>query len=507
MAKLTKTDIEYIAKIRPISKATKESIRKQTSKNIFVDKDGTAFCERCNGTSVLVDTKHNSTVKCPICGHKMTVWHTWRKSEHHAYSNSWRVLAKALSSTELMLQYVLVVREGRKVLSVENCAVEVLDFGKRKEHRYELPLYADKDGNRVWSRRTYDYFRAYGMGYGFRTLCCLPAKVHNDNFFREVRKIDCFKYIDMKDFDNNKNDFYMDSILCHFSKKVDLVEKLQKSGLSQLLIHDLNTYLESDEIKYDKKQTELTKMLGITKRNLNMLKESSKTLYDLRRLQKNNDISDMDFKDLQGFSEGEEIDLYKISERVGVSLHKIIKYVKAQGIGTTEYLSMLTLSRKCGYSNKDTSYSMPKDFHKEVGRLDVVEVDMEEKEKKAKASILASIKAEVEGNKELREFFDKSKKYMCYVPGSIEDFVNEGNAQHNCVGGKNYREAVIRKETFVFFIREANNPTASFVTCECRDGQIVQIMYDHNERVEQTAEVYQFAEAFAKRLSATQKVA
>lgn len=505
MAKLTKMDVEYISKIKPISKATKESIRKQTSRNIFVEKDGTAFCERCNDSSVLVNTKHQSMVKCPSCGHGMEVWHTWRKSEYHAWKNSWVVIAKALSNSELMLKYVLTLREGRKVCCVENVATMVIDFAKKKQYCYEMPKYREDN---VWAKRTYDYFREYNMGYGFRTLCCLPAKVHGKSFFSEVSKIDAFKYVDMSEFSNKNNDYYMHSILVHLFGKIGLVEKLQKSGLSKLVWGDLATYSKYDEIKYNENQTELTKMLGITKRNMDMLKNSNISLDNLRRLQDNNNISDKDFDDLKEFSRYEEIDLRRCVESVGVSLHKIIKYVKVQGIGVREYKSMLSESRDLGYSNKDTAYSMPKDFHKELDRLAVIRKQKEEEDKKfqaAKESILASIKAEVESNTELREFFDKSKKYMCYVPGSIDDFVKEGNAQHNCVGGQHYQDAVAKKQTFVFFIREANNPTASFVTCECVDGQIVQIMYDKNKRVEQTAEVYQFAEAFAKRLSATQR--
>lgn len=500
MAKLTKLDSEYIAKIKPISKATLESIRKQTSKHIFVEKDGTAFCERCNETSVITDTKHKGVVKCPNCGHKMEVWHTWRKTEKNDWSNSWIVLAKALSDTELMLQYVLVSREGRRVICNKNCAAEVLDFGKKKQYRYELYKGA-------WQKRTYDYFRECGMGYCYRTLCCLQAKVHNKLFYREVGKIDIFKYINVSEFSNDKNDYYMNSILCHFSEKVDLIEKLQKSGLSKLVWRDLATYSPYHEIKYDNTQTELTKMLGITKRNLDMLKHSPMSIEDLSRLQRNNDISDSDFNDLRGFSEVEETDLIKCSKKIGVTLHKIAKYIKAQGIGVWEYLQMLDLSAECGYSNKDKAYSMPKDFNKESERLHKLRADKKKQLEEAKASILASIKAEVENNKELKEFFSKSKKYMCYVPGSVEDFVNEGNNQHNCVGGSYYSDAVAKKETFVFFIREVNNPKASFVTCECKDGQIVQIMYDKNVRVEHDTEVYQFADAFAKRLSATQKKA
>lgn len=509
MAKLTKLDNEYISKIKPIRKATLESIRKNTAKYIFIEKDNKAYCERCESSFSLVNTKHKEMVKCPECGHKLEAWHTWRKSEYHNYINSWRVIANALSSTELMLQYVLVSREGRKVLSIENCATEVLNFGTKKDYHYEIAKY----GNGEWSKRTYDYFREYGMGYGYRTLCCLPAKVHG-NFFREVGKIECFKYINAEEFSNKNNDYYMRSILCHFSLKADLIEKLQKSGLSKLIWGDLATYTKNDEIKYDKKQTELTKMLGITKRNLDMLKHSKITITNLERLQNNNEITDMEFSDLDGFSHYEEDCARRISKKIGVSLHKVIKYIKEQGIGLREYDSMLRDSERLGYSNRDTAYSMPKDFHKELARLAIVEEDVrkqkaEEAKKfeEAKASILASIKAEVESNKELKEFFDKSKKYICYVPGSVEDFVNEGNNNHNCVGGKHYQNAVAKKETFVFFIREANNPTASFVTCECVDGQIVQIMYDKNKRVEHNTEIYQFADAFAKRLSATKKTA
>lgn len=505
MAKLTKVDSEYIAKIKPISKATLESIRKQTSKHIFVEKDGKAFCERCNETSVITGTKHKGVVKCPKCGHKMEVWHTWRKIERHDYSNSWVVLAKALSSTELMLQYVLVSREGRKVLCNKNCAAEVLDFGKKKQYRYELYKGA-------WWKRTYDYFRECGMGYCYRTMCCLQAKVHNKLFYREVGKIDIFKYINVSEFSNDKNDYYMDSILCHFSKKVELIERLQKAGLSKLVWRDLATYQERDEIKYDNTQTEVTKMLGITKRNIDMLKRSPMTLAILSRLQDNNNISDSDFNDLMDFSQGEEREIIRIAEAIGVSIHKVIKYVKAQGIGVYEYSDLIDASRRCGYSNEDKSYSMPKDFHKESARLQEVKAEIKRRKaeedrkiEEAKASILASIKAEVEGNKELREFFNKSKKYMCYIPGSVEDFVNEGTNNHNCVGYMGYDKKMAKKESFIFFIREANNPTASFVTCECRDGEILQIMFDRDKRVGHDTEVYQFADAFAKKLSATQK--
>lgn len=514
MAKLTRIDEQYIAKIKPIGKRTLESIRKQTSKYIFVEKDGSAYCERCEHTFSVADTKHKGTIKCPSCNHKMEVWHTWRKSEQNAWRSDWIVTAKALSNTELMLQYVLVDRMGRKICSLKNCATEVTDFGKKKIYRYEKARNGQKYELNGWAKKTYDYFREFGMGYGYRTLCCLQAKVHNDLFYREAEKIDCFKYINTKEFNNDKADYYMCSILYHFSKKPQLIEKLQKSGLSTLVYADLNTYAEMHEIKYNAAETELTKMLGITKRNLNMLKSSAISLENLRRLQKDNNITDMDFADLQNFSEAEESELRRSAEKVGVSLHKVIKYVRENGIGAFEYRNFLSLSARLMYDNKDLSYSMPKDFHAECERLHEVEAKAREKASEeakrielAKNDILAKIKAEVESNKELAEFFKTNKKYMCYVPGSVEDFLNESKYNHNCVGKMGYDTKMVKNETFIFFIREANNPSASFVTVECFNGKIKQIMFDKNRPVGHDTEIYSFAEAFAQRLSATRKVA
>lgn len=505
MAKLTRLDEQYIAKIKPISKATKESARKQTSKYIFVKKDGSAYCERCEQTSSLVNSKHKDIVKCPSCNHKMEVWQTWRRSEKLNYRYDWEITCKAISNTELMLQYILVEREGRRLVCNGNLATEVLDFANWKRYCYEL-----SDG---WKKRTYSFFREYGMGYGYRKICCMQGNVHNNRFFEEVKKIDSLKYLDLKSiFD--KHNMYVTSLLSHSSKKADLFEKLQKSGLSELINADFRTYTSRDEIQYDSSKSELTKMLGITKRNMDMLKSSAISLENLRRLQKDNNISDMDYADLQNFSEHEESSLRESAKKVGVSLHKVIKYVRENGIDAFEYRNFLELSSRLMYDNKDLSYSMPKDFHAECERLN--EVDKKAKERAseeakrielAKNDILAKIKAEVEGNKELAEFFKGNKKYMCYVPGNVEDFLNESKNNHNCVGKMGYDTKMAKNETFIFFIREANNPSASFVTVECFNGIIRQIMFDKNRPVGHDTEIYQFADAFAKRLSATRKVA
>ena len=51
------------------------------------------------------------------------------------------------------------------------------------------------------------------------------------------------------------------------------------------------------------------------------------------------------------------------------------------------------------------------------------------------------------------------------IPNSVEDLIDEGKQQHNCVGGLNYRQAIIKQEKLVYFIRPIDQISKSFITC------------------------------------------
>ena len=50
------------------------------------------------------------------------------------------------------------------------------------------------------------------------------------------------------------------------------------------------------------------------------------------------------------------------------------------------------------------------------------------------------------------------------VPHSLEDFVDEGTQQHNCVGSY-YHNSIAKGENLIYFVRKKNNPTKSYITC------------------------------------------
>lgn len=92
----------------------------------------------------------------------------------------------------------------------------------------------------------------------------------------------------------------------------------------------------------------------------------------------------------------------------------------------------------------------------------------------------------------------QNSKYMICLPHSVADIVQEGQNQHNCVGS--YEKAIQTRSSLVFFIREKNNPTRSFVTAEYRDGCIAQLYYRHNRSVSDPA-IRELARSFCRNLN------
>lgn len=79
-------------------------------------------------------------------------------------------------------------------------------------------------------------------------------------------------------------------------------------------------------------------------------------------------------------------------------------------------------------------------------------------------------------NKELQERIEKSQKrikeletlvykdYCFLVPTTLEELVDEGKQQHNCVGSY-YNVSMAKGKDFIYFIRKKNEPKKSYITC------------------------------------------
>ena len=74
--------------------------------------------------------------------------------------------------------------------------------------------------------------------------------------------------------------------------------------------------------------------------------------------------------------------------------------------------------------------------------------------------------------------------YIVVVPQTLEDLVDEGKQQNNCVGHY-YNESILRGENLILFIRRSNSPKKSYITCRynIEKQDIVEYKYKNNQDV------------------------
>lgn len=85
-------------------------------------------------------------------------------------------------------------------------------------------------------------------------------------------------------------------------------------------------------------------------------------------------------------------------------------------------------------------------------------------------------------------YYAESDKYIIVWPKSKADFQNEGQLQHNCVGG--YFDRVVKRKTTVFFFRYKENEKEPFCTIEFKGDKLIQCRTKYNQDAPE--EVMQF---------------
>ena len=476
--------IELNKALRPINKNTIKAIERNSAKYILVNSDRTAKCERCDSEFILANAKHRSKCKCPNCNKEFEVIHTWRKK--NLYSIHWEVSASVLSDSSVVMRYYLVTRNYGKIECSEEKARLFLNTDKKESVKFE-------NQNGEWKKSGRMYFREFFMCYQTNRFCCLYADFTH-TFFKEIKKLNTIKYLDLKAF----SDYFCAGAIGYIITKSALFEKLQKIGLNCLIVEDLKSY--DGGIKFDNTKSELTKMLGINKNCLNLLIKYP-SMNNLRILQKFPEITEREFMALKDFPIYQLSSIGDLSEKIGCTVSKVANYIKNQGASIYEYNRYIHKLECNGYNLKDKSYSMPKDMAKEMDRI-IKEEERKNKEfAEIKDKLIKAVRDKLNSMPELKEFFNGAKGFMAYVPQCENDFIEEGKAQHNCVGGGAYANQVAKNQTLIFFIREIDKPNAPFVTMEYRNGKIIQCMLDRNERVKENTKVYDFCSALANRLN------
>lgn len=167
--------------------------------------------------------------------------------------------------------------------------------------------------------------------------------------------------------------------------------------------------------------------------------------------------------------------------KYGYSMNEIVKYIEKQYNGNDYHVTWyLTIFHD--YLNMcDLMNIKPDKFPKDV--------------KKAHDNVQSAFRAKENemSDKAIRTLADEAKKYLpktklyeegeyvILLPNSVSDVVQEGQAQHNCVGS--YVDRIVKKRSLVFFIRRKEDPNQSFITAEFAHGKLNQIFYKNNRAV------------------------
>ena len=479
---------QYNAELKPLTEEQLEYHRKKSAKYIFItNKNGNAHCQRCGAIYNLKGTKHKGKATCPICGEELEVQHTWRMSQYLETIN-WMVVPKAVNNHVLCLRYVLANQFVDREMEVYEAARMFID-----EYHAEPEFYCFYSN--IWNKNKKPYFRADCIMMPNRYWCG-NAYEYPKNFFKEIDKLDCFKYYSSE----KEYDFGCYSTqLAYQVRSARLNEKLSKLGMNEIVEYHRSYYRYHGDRCYPQnyKATDLIGMLKLDKPRFNVLRNNP-TAEILLFLQDNKDVNLNNFAEVK-YSVSTYKTVNEFVVRTGVSFSKMNKYLKTVESG--EYRHYLDNLNKLGYNVKDPYYAMPKDFREADDRITDEYMRKFEKEKLAKIKkqdkLIKKISDGLRKMNGLQEFLNGSDGLLVYVPESSKDLVNEGKALHNCIG--TYVERIAEKKTMVFFVRKLNNPTAPFVAFEYYNGRVIQCRYDHNEEVKDT-KIINFVNRFAETL-------
>ena len=183
--------------------------------------------------------------------------------------------------------------------------------------------------------------------------------------------------------------------------------------------------------------------------------------------------------------------------KYGYKINKLFEYVakKSESAGDyrenirllSDYHRMIELM---GVKEADMYPSNIKDIHDKTAaafRLEKDKIMNEQIEKVAN---------------ELEKHIPESEMFTIVCPKNTNDFVEEGNRQHNCVAS--YARSVADGDCVIFFVRKKDDVDKNYITAEYRRKSLWQIKYKNNQSVT-SKEAIEFAESFCDNLSKTPK--
>lgn len=178
--------------------------------------------------------------------------------------------------------------------------------------------------------------------------------------------------------------------------------------------------------------------------------------------------------------------LHGLNKYVKINYDKLIPYITENKLNLASYADYIRACYHLKLNMKDTKVLYPHDFtywHDErMAQMAVIEAEIDEKENKKlyeKFALVSNLYSPLE--------LTKKAPFIAFIAKTPYELIQEGKCLSHCVGGSNYREKFLNKETLIFFIRTNEAPTTPFVTLEysLKRHQVLQCYAYHNEKPQQ----------------------
>lgn len=480
-------------------------VMKQANYIIYNRKKDTAYCTRCNEKYALKELEIRNSTKaehmkeyqfCPKC-------RVWMRQLSSGLSRNGKEFRRGLEIMQkhgsgVVVREFVVTRDFEKVNGekLETMLTKVTEI-----HRYTADRKGHRDYEKIaddekWEDRTGKTFRIFGPRDG---LC------YSKNIKKVLKGTD-FGYegigeIIRAQIDKTTYNGGMESVIKRAAEHPYL-EQFIKAGLKELAVCDMEEKLYYAKI--NEKETKVTKMLGINKGELRIIREAEKQEVALEVIQllkkQEKTASEELIQELYRTKENgaERYSLEKIIEKNACTV-KSLKYINEKEITAGDFLDHLELMEKLGIPRKKNNI-YPDDF--KMIHQEEIEEDILRSEEKIAGTIRKKFKKTygrwkniIEKNKVITE----ENGYRIVLPENPVDIKVEGRCLHHCVG--NYVDGAAEGRTFIFYVRKSEN--IRLYTAEYKNGMLIQIRASYNDAPEEEAR--KLAEKFAKELAAAEK--
>lgn len=470
--------------------------------------------------------RHNDTVCCPACGHKVQIKDAGR-GRNGLCNTAVIAVAQRIRNGGILLSFVRVYEDYThdfKAVPEMGRLLYAAYFNLNKhfvaEQQYGGGLYIS-----VKSKPT-------------RQLPCTvePVKLNRNNWkctqgegakllgFEEALEKSNLRYLPWETYHECAQQLHQSAItnypvnllglLYQYSRYPVLTERLIKEGNGDLVAEQVERNCTAG---LDYKQVVPYKAMRLTKPEYRMIKAKYKiccsTLRATAALKKYGcKMSDENILFFLAFQYSwNQRRYYKTLDvlRQHLSPQKAVNWVNRQAAGEygtptdvlSDYSDYLDQCRRLGLDVNRKEVAVPqnlRDLHRQYSE----ELTHRANEKKAKE--------QAERAKKLAKDLPKLKRKYAYASSGLfirpaegpEDLLKEGCAQHNCVYSC-YAEQYLDRKTDILFVRKQSDPDQSYVTVEFKDGTVIQCRADHNRPA--PPDVQEFMQAWLAYLKSNRK--